>query len=193
MTGTWAGGRVGTFRGLRTGAAYGGTAFTAKGATAIGSYGKDGPYRPMLVEILKFFQTGVAPVDPKETIEIYAFMEAADESKRQGGKPVTLDAIAFEKHAVKSDLPLLVDFWASWCGPCRMMAPAFEAAAVQLEPRVRLGKLDTEAEPGIAGRYHIQGIPCLILFRKGREVARVSGAMPTGQIVQWASQALAQG
>ena len=109
------------------------------------------------------------------------------------GKPVTLDAIAFEKHAVKSDLPLLVDFWASWCGPCRMMAPAFEAAAVQLEPRVRLGKLDTEAEPGIAGRYHIQGIPCLILFRKGREVARVSGAMPTGQIVQWASQALAQG
>ena len=108
------------------------------------------------------------------------------------GKPVTLDAAGFERHAVKSDLPLLVDFWAAWCGPCRTMAPAFEAAAAQLEPRVRLGKLDTEAEPGIAGRYGIQGIPSLILFRKGREVARVSGAMPTGQIVQWTGQALAQ-
>lgn len=109
------------------------------------------------------------------------------------GRPVALDAAGFERHAAKSDLPLLVDFWASWCGPCRMMAPAFEAAAAQLEPRMRLGKLDTEAEPGIAGRYGIQGIPCMILFRKGRELARVSGAMPTGQIVHWAEQALARG
>ncbi|MCC7424242.1 MAG: Gfo/Idh/MocA family oxidoreductase [Planctomycetaceae bacterium] len=94
VTGTWTGGRVGTFRGIRKGAGgYGGTAYGTKAIVPVGSYGKDGPYRPMLVEILKFFQTGVVPVDPKETIEIYAFMEAADESKRQGGKPVTLESV----------------------------------------------------------------------------------------------------
>lgn len=94
VTGTWPNGRVGTFRGIRKGASgYGGTAYGTKGIAQVGSYGKDGPYRPMLVEILKFFQTGVSPVDPQETIEIYAFMEAADESKRQDGKPVTLESV----------------------------------------------------------------------------------------------------
>jgi len=108
------------------------------------------------------------------------------------GRPVPLDEVRFARFAVKSDLPVVIDFWAEWCGPCRAMAPAFEAAAARLEPRVRLAKLDTEKHQEIAARYRIQSIPTMIMIRKGRELARTSGAMPAEAIVQWIEQALAK-
>jgi thioredoxin 2 len=108
------------------------------------------------------------------------------------GQPVVLTSANFDAHAAKSDIPLLVDFGASWCGPCRQMAPAFAASAGQLEPHVRLGKLDTEAEQSIAAKYAIRSIPTLVLFAKGKEVARQSGAMSTAAIVSWARKANTQ-
>ena len=106
------------------------------------------------------------------------------------GRAVELNAANFDSHALKSELPLVIDFWAEWCGPCRMMTPNFEMAVPRLEPRARLAKLDTEAEPAIARRYGIRGIPSMVMIRKGREVARTSGAMPTSAIVDWVEQAL---
>jgi thioredoxin 2 len=107
------------------------------------------------------------------------------------GKPVELDAAGFERHLGQSGLPLLVDFWAAWCGPCQAMAPVFAAAARELEPRLRLAKLDTDAVPEVAARYSIRSIPTLILFKDGREAARVSGALPAGQLRQWIERQLA--
>lgn len=108
------------------------------------------------------------------------------------GHPAALDEAAFAKHITRSDVPVLVDFWAPWCGPCRMMAPAFEAAAQQLEPQVRLAKVNTEEAQQLAGQLQIRSIPTLALFYKGREIARQPGAMGQADIVRWTRSALAQ-
>jgi len=102
-----------------------------------------------------------------------------------GAHPVELRADTFQKHITRNDVPVVVDFWAPWCGPCKMMAPAFEQAARQLEPRVRLAKLNTEVEQSIAAHYNIRSIPTLALFRNGREIARQAGAMAAADIVRW--------
>lgn len=101
-------------------------------------------------------------------------------------KPLDVDSEHFARHISRNDIPVLVDFWAAWCGPCQMMAPAYNQAAQRLEPGLRLLKVNTENTQDIAARYNIRSIPTMALFRKGREVARQAGAMDAGSIVAWA-------
>jgi thioredoxin 2 len=101
-------------------------------------------------------------------------------------QPVELTETLFNKHIAGNDIAVLVDFWAPWCGPCRMMAPAFVQAAATLEPNMRLAKVNTEEQQGLAARYHIRSIPTLVLFKGGREITRQSGAMNERDIVRWA-------
>jgi thioredoxin 2 len=101
------------------------------------------------------------------------------------GHPVELTGETFSKMIARTDIPVVVDFWAPWCGPCKMMAPAFQQAAQQLQPNVRLAKVNTEDHQMIGARYQIRSIPTMVIFKNGQEVARQSGAMSASDIVRW--------
>jgi len=101
------------------------------------------------------------------------------------GQPIALNQASFQKFLAGEDLPVVVDFWAPWCGPCKMMAPEFAQAARALEPEARLVKVDTQAEPALGTRFGIRSIPTLVLFRAGKELARHSGAIRADDIVRW--------
>ena len=106
------------------------------------------------------------------------------------GKPVNLGNQNFDKFIGKNDLPVVVDFWADWCGPCKMMAPVFQQVSNEFASQVRFAKVDTEQAREIAARYNIRSIPTIIMFRNGKEIDRISGAMNLQQLLQWTSNAL---
>jgi thioredoxin 2 len=106
------------------------------------------------------------------------------------GQAITLDAAGFATHVQNSGLPVLVDFWASWCGPCKMMAPVLERLAQERATSLQVGKVNTDEQPALASRFNIRSIPTLILFRDGRELARQSGALDSGRLARWLDAAV---
>lgn len=106
------------------------------------------------------------------------------------GHPIELRSANFDQHVTRNEVPVVVDFWAPWCGPCQAMAPRFEQAAQQFEPRVRFAKVNSDEEPSVSARFGIRGIPTLIAFKNGREVARQSGAMDSATLARWIQAAV---
>ena len=106
------------------------------------------------------------------------------------GEPIPLDVSSFAKHVGRSQFPVVVDFWAPWCGPCRSMAPAFEQAANTLKTQAQLVKLDTEAHPQASAPYNIRSIPTMVVFKEGKELGRISGAMPASEIIRWVNSVI---
>ena len=164
---------------------------TARGASQRSNGATDGTVAAYRLPALRHDQPGAAR-QTRQAREPAAAAAANAVEALFDGHPVALDTARFERHLAKSGIPLLIDFWAPWCGPCRMMAPEFERAAALLEPAVRLVKVNVDEEPALAARFRVQSIPTLALAFEGSELARAAGARSAPQLVEWTRAALAQ-